>query len=250
MDSSNLAIELLGEKDIDSAITCIQQAFADDPYSNWVFDKRVFSKERNHASLRTRCIWGMKYAQFYVAKNADAAEGTSNVLGVAMWQPPSIARPSPRSTWRQYLMSFVSPSAWSDWTSNQASAWSLWGAQLQTNLRHGRGGLIVRRYWIWKDAQAEAQQSLWQDPDGYYFCNIITVSPDAQGKGVGRALMDVVLKRADAEGRRCYLESSRDVPNVSIYERMGFMVVRTMQCQDGEKDKGVKLFCMMREPER
>ena len=245
--SPKLSIGLIEEKDINGAVTCIQRAFADDPYSNWVFDKRSFSKQRNHASLRMRCVWGMKHAQFYVAKDTESDDG-DNVLGVAMWQSPSLARPAPTPTWVEYIIGFSSPSAWSEWVSSQVSAWSLWFAQLRTNIRHGRGGLIVRRYWIWKDAQAKAQSSLWDDPNGYYFCNIVVVLPEAQGLGVGRALMDVVLKKADSEGRKCYLESSRREPNVPIYERMGFEIVRTMMCRDGDKDDGVELFCMMRKP--
>ena len=114
------------------------------------------------------------------------------------------------------------------------------------NTVYGRGGLNVRRYYIWKAAQNEAQSVLWDDPRGYYFCNIVTVLPEAQGKGVGRALMDEVLREADAKGMRCYLESSRRVPNVAIYERFGFELVKSMWCDDdGQK---VELFCMMREP--
>jgi len=114
------------------------------------------------------------------------------------------------------------------------------------NIYYGRGGLNVKRYWLWKEAQAKAQEELWNDEKGYYFCNIVTVLPEAQGKGVGRALMEVVLKKADEEGRRCYLESSRDVPNVAIYEKFGFRLVKDMLCDDD--GDGIKLYCMTREP--
>ena len=61
--------------------------------------------------------------------------------------------------------------------------------------------------------------------------------------------MEEVLKQADDEGVMCYLESSRKVPNVAIYERFGFKLVKEMLCQDGEGDEGkITLFCMMREP--
>lgn len=114
------------------------------------------------------------------------------------------------------------------------------------NLWYGRGGLNVKRYWLWKARQAEAQAELWNDERGYYFCNIVTVLPEAQGKGVGRALMEVVLKTADERGMRCYLESSRKDPNVAIYEKFGFKLVREMLCDDD--GEAVMLYCMMREP--
>jgi GNAT superfamily N-acetyltransferase len=60
------------------------------------------------------------------------------------------------------------------------------------------------------------------------------VSPEAQGKGVGRMLFEAVTKRADKEGVKCYLESSKNVPNVKIYERMGFEMSMEMECRDGE----------------
>ena len=116
------------------------------------------------------------------------------------------------------------------------------------NLTYGRGGLNVKRYYLWKEAQAKAQAELWDDPKGYYFCNIVTVLPEAQGKGVGRALMEVVLEMADEEGLSCYLESSRREPNVSIYEKFGFKLVRDMLCDDD--GDGIMLYCMMREPKK
>jgi ribosomal protein S18 acetylase RimI-like enzyme len=96
----------------------------------------------------------------------------------------------------------------------------------------GRGGLNPKRYWIWKDCQQEAQNAIWTDSRGYYFCNIVAVSPEAQGKGVGRKLFEIVTERADQEGVKCYLESSKSVPNVEIYQKMGFELVRKMECKD------------------
>ncbi|KAK3701197.1 hypothetical protein LTR37_015576 [Vermiconidia calcicola] len=215
----------LTEKDIPGAVTCIQRAFAQDPYNNWVFSQRNFSAERNSISLTLRCRWGMKHALFHVAK--DSTESSDKVLGVACWVPPSHAS---------------APQSWSSWGGD----WLLWLEQVRMNLLYGRGGLNVKRYWIWKAAQAEAQTELWTDTNGYYFCNIVTVLPEAQGKGVGKLLFRYVTDRADREGRKCYLESSRAEPNMAIYERMGFGLVKEMVCDDG--GEGIRLFCMVREP--
>ena len=117
------------------------------------------------------------------------------------------------------------------------------------NLWYGRGGLSTQRYWIWKARQAEAQGELWTDPKGYYFCNIVTVLPEAQGRGVGRALIEEVLGMADKEGIPCYLESSRREPNVAIYEKFGFKLAREMECRDGDADAdAITLYCMLRQP--
>lgn len=146
----------------------------------------------------------------------DGGDGTSRVLGVSCWLPPS-----PASV----------PESWSSWL----QSWVLSFNQLLNNVRyHGHGGLRTNRYWIWKDRQREAQAQIWDDPRGYYFCNIIAIRPEAQGKGIGRQLFEAVSERADREGIKCYLESSKLTPNTQIYERLGFYMARGMECRDGE----------------
>lgn len=137
-----------------------------------------------------------------------------------MWTPPTPTSSPP--TWSATL-----------------DVWALWFRQGLLNIQFwGRGGLRVNRYWIWKARQAEAQKELWTDEQGYYFCNIVTVLPGQQGRGIGRKLMQVAIDKADKEGRKCYLESSRMVPNVAIYEKMGFRLVREMRCEDGVEGQG------------
>ncbi|KAJ6091405.1 Acyl-CoA N-acyltransferase [Penicillium canescens] len=226
-----MAIEVvpLTEADIPGAIEVIQQAFTDDPYFKWVFDEDKFNKQRNHDSLAARCHWGIKNAIFHVAKETEPLPSTTNqILGVSCWLPPN--PPSTPETWTSTLQN-----------------WTLTLSQIANNIRYlGRGGLRTNRYWIWKERQAEAQKQIWNDPLGYYFCNIVAVSPDAQGRGVGRMLFEAVTKRADEEGRRCYLESSKNVPNVAIYQRMGFEMALEMECRDG--GDACMLYCMVRDP--
>ncbi|KAK1061908.1 hypothetical protein LTR12_015838 [Friedmanniomyces endolithicus] len=220
-------ISPLTPPDIPGATTCIQRAFATDPYNNWVFDKPTFSYPRNSASLALRCNWGIQHALFHVAKDPSSSSFPDKVLGVACWLPPREAG---------------AKGTWGEW----AGEWWLWLAQVKMNLWYGRGGLNVKRYYVWKAQQAEAQAQLWDDPKGYYFCNIVTVLPEAQGQGIGKALFEHVTRRADAEGRKCYLESSRAEPNMVIYEKMGFRLVKEMVCEEG--GEAITLYCMMREP--
>ena len=151
---------------------------------------------------------------FQVAKETSIPD--SPVLGVSCWLAP---RPASQ------------PESWYSWT----QSWILSFGQLYNNIRYlGHGGLRTNRYWIWKQNQQDAQAQIWDDPRGYYFCNMVAVSPEAQGKGIGGLLFKKVLKMADEEGIKCYLESSRNVPNVQIYERMGFEMSREMECRDGD----------------
>lgn len=236
-----ISILPITQSDIPAAVHCIQDAFDADPYNNWVFDKTNpsaaggFDKDRNYSSLKAKCDWGMRssYALFFVAK--EIPEGgkaaDAKVLGVSMWTTPAMTS---------------QPQTWADWFND----YRLWIEQGVNVLWYrGWGGLKRDRYWIWKREQAKCQEELWKDENGYYFVNIVVVSPEAQGKGVGRKLFEVVMDKADQEGRRCYLESSRWEPNVKIYEKMGFEVAKKMKCvaEDGSNE-GVDLFCMIREP--
>jgi hypothetical protein len=48
-----LEVSRMTEADIDGAIDTIQQAFADDPYNNWVFPDREKVSSSSAAQLRT-----------------------------------------------------------------------------------------------------------------------------------------------------------------------------------------------------
>jgi GNAT superfamily N-acetyltransferase len=54
----------------------------------------------------------------------------------------------------------------------------------------------------------------------YYFA-YVGVSPEAQGQGLGTALMRPTLDRCDDEGLPAYLEASSE-RNAALYERLGF----------------------------
>ncbi|KAJ5499563.1 Immunoglobulin E-set [Penicillium expansum] len=231
-----MAVEVvpLTEADIPGAIEVIQQAFADDPYFKWAFDSSKFNKQRNYDSLAARCHWGINNALFHVAKETQDTDSKSHntpltptpILGVSCWLAPH----SP-----------TQPESWYSWF----QSWTLSFNQMLNNIRYfGRGGLRTNRYWIWKQRQAEAQAAIWDDPRGYYFCNIVAVSPEAQGKGIGRLLFEAVTKRADDEGG----QASKSVPNVAIYERMGFHMSKEMECRDGVD--ACMLYCMVRDPRK
>lgn len=62
-------------------------------------------------------------------------------------------------------------------------------------------------------------------PDEHWYLAVIGVDPKAAGKGFGGALLQPVLKAADAQGKPCYLETA-EADNKPFYEKHGFAVVR------------------------
>lgn len=237
-----MSIEIvpLAEADIPGAVDCVQRAFSDDPYFRWAFnDPSKFNIERNAASLAAHFHYGINCGcPISVARVGRAAADVKtdreiklpagSIVGVGWWYSPQ--EPS-------------KPPTWSVW----AQEWILSFRQLVNNILFlGRGGLNLPRYWIWKQVQRDAHEALWKDPRGYYFCNMVGVSSSVRGMGVGKRLMESVMDKADREGMPCYLESSKGYPNVTIYEKMGFELVKEIECVEGGDI--CRLYCMIREP--
>lgn len=83
-----------------------------------------------------------------------------------------------------------------------------------------------------------------RDDDSYYLVYIGS-RQSARGKGYARKLIEAVTKKADVEGRACYLESSHLI-NLTIYPKFGFHLQKMIQMV--RSDKPVELGIMVREP--
>lgn len=57
----------------------------------------------------------------------------------------------------------------------------------------------------------------------HHYVHVLGVSPDHQGKGFGKALLETTVARSDAEGAVTYLETTNPV-NLPLYRRFGFEV--------------------------
>lgn len=79
--------------------------------------------------------------------------------------------------------------------------------------------------------------------DEHWYLSLLGTHPDAQGRGVGSALLAPLLDRADTEGLPAYLESSKKA-NLAFYGRHGF-VTSGEPIRPGD---GPPLFPMWREP--
>jgi len=76
----------------------------------------------------------------------------------------------------------------------------------------------------------------------HFYLGTLGTDPDRQGRGVGSALLTVVLDRLDDEGLPAYLESSKQ-RNLAFYARYGFEVTGSIAVR-----RGPTLWLMWREP--
>lgn len=79
----------------------------------------------------------------------------------------------------------------------------------------------------------------------HWYLEAIAVDPEHQGRGVGKAMIVPGLRRADARGQACFLETTRPSAR-AWYERLGFAVHRSEPAFDG----GPMQWYQWREPRR
>jgi GNAT superfamily N-acetyltransferase len=68
----------------------------------------------------------------------------------------------------------------------------------------------------------------------HYYLAILGTDPDAQGRGIGSALLQPTLETCDRDAIPAYLESSKE-RNVDFYARHGFRVTGELQMPDGPR---------------
>lgn len=66
----------------------------------------------------------------------------------------------------------------------------------------------------------------------HWYLAVLGTDPARRGTGVGRALVEPILDRCDAQGLGAYLESSKE-QNIPFYERFGFTVTGRIDLPDG-----------------
>ncbi len=79
--------------------------------------------------------------------------------------------------------------------------------------------------------------------DPHWYVAVLGVAPAAQGRGVGRALLDDVFARAEADGVPVYLETTNP-DNVPLYEHLGFETREELEPPGG----GPPVWTMLRRP--
>jgi ribosomal protein S18 acetylase RimI-like enzyme len=79
-------------------------------------------------------------------------------------------------------------------------------------------------------------------PEPHWYVMVVGVAPAFQGQGLGRALLQPMLDRADFDGVPCYLETTQP-KNVTFYQRLGFRVLR----EEVEPGSGLRIWTFRRD---
>ncbi len=80
-------------------------------------------------------------------------------------------------------------------------------------------------------------------PEDAWYLSILGVAPQRQGQGLGHALLEPTLRRADQSKSRCFLETFSSAA-VRFYRRLGFGEV----AEHWEPTIGARYWIMLREP--
>jgi ribosomal protein S18 acetylase RimI-like enzyme len=189
-----------------SAAEVLALAFQHDPLSCYVFPEEVRRGRVLRWMFHQHLRYGLHYGEVYTTEAVD---------GVAIWLPPG---QTTQTLWRLLRTGALLAPLRFGWSACRRSMTFL--------------GVIT----TWHRHFA---------PDAHWYLFFLGVTPAQQGRGIGSALLQPVLARADAAALPCYLETGV-ARNLGFYEWHGFQVVA-----DGALPRGgPHLWAMRREPRR
>jgi len=200
-----VAVRGAERSEMHAAAALLARAFADDPITAFVQKANPRSRDWMVPTFVLHVRSGFLFGEVHVAED---------VHGVAVWLAPGKA---PLSAWRMVRAGAV---RWA-----LTCGWAI-----------ARGSLA----FVTATEQLHRQCA----PGPHWYLAFMGVEPVRQGAGIGHGLLQPMLRRADAEGLPCYLETPRR--SMSLYQRNGFRVV----AERAIAPDGPRLWGMVREPAR
>jgi ribosomal protein S18 acetylase RimI-like enzyme len=184
----------LRETDVPAAAALLSRAFYNDPLQIYTLPDPVERAERSAALFSAALRYGLLFGEVFT---------TPALEGVAIW---------------------IGPDAW-DITEERA-------AQAGFDRLPGEmGGEATERFF---SVLAIGDEPHRRDvrPD-HWWVMVLGVAPEAQGRRLARALLEPIMRRADAARQQCYLETANPA-NIGFYEHMGFeRVAEIVHSQSG-----------------
>jgi len=180
----------------------LARAFHHDPHWAW-----IFPSETRRAQVMP---WFMATLARYCRRHGEAYTTAGEIQGAALWMAPG--------RYAQSTMAMV-----------------LSGLAL-VPLRFGPSafGRLVGSLNCYERLRRR------DVPPRHWYLPTLGVDPPRQGQGIGGALLQPGLARADADGLWCYLETEKEI-NLPLYQRHGFEVAA-----EGDLPKGGPHFWTMR----
>ena len=198
-------ITRLSASQVRAATNTLVRAFREDPVARY-----LFPEDKRRARLMP---WYLGSAARYCQPYGEVY-ATGNVDGVAAWLPPGKTRVA--NYWHMLRSGMLL-------------------APLKVRPAEFSRLMALRKY-------TEAAHERWA-PMRHWYLFVLGVEPSRQGHGIGGALLEPVLGRADAGETPCYLETQYE-RNVPFYERHGFKVVQV----GSVSDDGPRFWAMLRKP--
>lgn len=172
----------------------LARAFFDYPMWQWIMP--------DEATRLAKLTWFMAGATKFGTDYGEVETTAGAIAGNAIWLPPGNTDPP--------MMRLLAAGMW------------------MAPFRLGMGSLT--RFLTMLDTMKKVHHHAM--PERHYYLSVLGVDPLRQGQGVGSALMQPGLARADAAHVPCYVETQGE-SNVRLYRRHGFEVVAEGELPDG-----------------
>lgn len=171
---------------LETAVTTLTRAFADDPMFSWICPDPEHRARSLAVLNRVPVTYGLRFGRIMQSHDAKAA---------ALW-----VRPGGNATVGRMMRC------------------GLFGVPFRIGLR------AFGKFAMANEIMGKLHAQHVREP--HWHLMIVGVDPDLQGRGIGEALVNEGLARADHDNVPCYLETSNE-RNLAFYQRFGFTVVAT-----------------------
>ncbi|MCC7372636.1 MAG: GNAT family N-acetyltransferase [Chloroflexi bacterium] len=183
-----MQVRSLRPDEIAAAAAMLARAFVGRPFTRLLGDDEPSRLAASRCTFSGMLRYGLRYGECLVAENARAT-----LLGAAIWWAPEHVEPTAEQLAECGLaeaQAVVGPVAWA-----RIDAYDAVASQLHR-------AAVSGPHW--------------------YLCAVGT-APEAQGQGVGSALLASMYERLDREGLPAYLDTNVS-ENVAFYGRRGFVL--------------------------